>query len=87
MRGLSWLKRPSPFWVFAFAAFCAALLPPRLPVTTFGIVAPINLRPMTATGVPPVDAVIALAFVVAAVAAVAASAFVGGRVGICDIVA
>jgi hypothetical protein len=60
--GLSWLKCPSPFWVFAFAAFCVTLLPPRLLVTTFGIVAPINLRLMVAMGIPPGDVVIALTF-------------------------
>ncbi len=87
MRGLSWLKCPSPFWVFAFAAFCAALLPPRLPAMTFGIVTPIVLRLMTATGIPPQDIVIALAFAVAAVAAAVASTLVGGGVRICDIIA
>ncbi len=86
MKGLSWLKRLSPFLVFALGAFCATLLPPQLPVTTFGIVAPNNLRPMTVTGILPGDVVIALAFAAAAVVA-AASTFVGGGVGICDIVA
>ncbi len=48
-----------------------------MPVTTFRIVAPINLRPMAATGILLGDVVIALAFVVVA-AAVMASTFVGG---------
>ncbi len=78
MRGLSWLKHPSPFWVFAFVTFFAALLPPRLLVTTFGIIAPINLRPMTATGITPGYVVIALAFAAAAAAAAAAAMFVRG---------
>ncbi len=63
-------------------AFCAAMLPLQLPVTTFGIVASIDLRPMTVTGVLPGDIMIALAF---AAAAAAASTFVGGGVGIWDI--
>jgi hypothetical protein len=84
--GLSWLKRPSPFWFFAFAAFCATPLPLQLPAATFGIVMPINLRPMTATGILPGDVVIALAFAAAAAVA-AASTFVGGGVEICNIVA
>ncbi len=84
MRGLSWLKRPSPFLVFAFVAFCAVPLPLQLLATTFEIVTPINLRPMTATGVLPGDVLIVLMFtaVAAAVAAAAAaSMFVegGGR--------
>jgi hypothetical protein len=63
----------------------------------FEIVTPIDLRPMAATGVPPGDIVIALAFAVAATAvaaaaaaaaaAVVASTFGGGGVGVCDIVA
>ncbi len=44
-----------------------------------GIIAPINLRPMTATGVLPGDVVIALAFV--AVAAATAAAVVAASVG------
>ncbi len=72
--------------MFAFAALGAALLPPQLHATTFGTVAPVNLRPMTATGIPPGDIVIVLAFVVAAAAA-AATTFVGGGVVICNIVA
>ncbi len=74
--------------MFAFVAFCAAPLPPRLPATTFGIIVPINLRPMAATGILPGDVVIALAFAVAAavaVVAVAASTIVGGGVGVRDI--
>jgi hypothetical protein len=102
MRGLSWLKRPSPFWlfvlaafcaatrglswlkcpspnlVFAFAAFCAAPLPLQLPARMFGIVTPINLRPMTATGILPGDVMIALAFAAATVAVAVAFMFVGG---------
>jgi hypothetical protein len=50
----------------------------------FGIIAPINLRMMAATGVPLGDVVIALKF--AAAAAAVASTFGGGRVGVCDIV-
>ncbi len=61
-------------------------LPPQLPATLFGIVTPIDLRPMTATGILPGDVVIALAFAAAA-AAVVALLFVGGGVGICNIVA
>ncbi len=57
--------------MFAFAAFCAAPLPPQLLVITFGIIMPIDLRPMTATGIPPGDVVIALAFAAAVVAAAA----------------
>ncbi len=53
-------------------------LPLQFPATKFGIVAPINLRPMTATGVRPVDVVIALAFAAAAVAAVASTLEGGG---------
>ncbi len=83
MRGLSWLKCSSPFWVFAFAAFCATPLPPQLPGSAFGILVPIILRPMTATGVMPGDIVIVLVF--AAAAAVAAT-FVEGGVGICNII-
>jgi hypothetical protein len=71
--------------VLAFAAFCATPLPPRLPATTFGIIVPINLRPMAATGVLLGDVVIALAF--AAAAAAAASTFVVGGDGVRDIVA
>ncbi len=82
MRGLSWLKGLSPFLVFAFAAFCVAPLPPRLPAMTFGIIMPINLRPMAATGILPGDVVIALVF--AAVAAAAALTFVGGGDGVCN---
>ncbi len=74
-------------WVFAFAAVVqVALLPPRLPAITFGIIMPINLRPIPATGVPPGGIVIVLAFV-AAVAAAAASTFEGGGVGVCYILA
>jgi hypothetical protein len=72
MRGVSWLKHLSPFWVFAFAAIvCVAPLPLQLPVTTFGIIALIGVRPMAAMGVPPGDVVIALAFAVAAAATAA----------------
>ncbi len=62
--------------VGVFAAFCATPLPPQLPARMFGIVAPIGLRPMTATGILLGDIVIALAFAVAAAAA--ALTFVGG---------
>jgi hypothetical protein len=92
MRGLSRLKRPSLFWVVAFAAFCAALLPLQLLATMLRIVAPIDLRPMTATVAPPGDVLIALALELALAVAVAAAAvaaaltFVGGGVGIHDIV-
>ncbi len=72
--------------MFAFMAFCAVALPPRLPATTFRIVAPIDLRPMTVTGILPGDIVNALTFVAMAAAA-AALTFVGGGVGICNIVA
>ncbi len=72
--------------MFAFTAFCAVPLPPRLLVTMFGIILPINLRPMTATGIPPGDIMIALVFAVAAAVAAAAT-FVGGGVGIRDILA
>jgi hypothetical protein len=66
---------PKPFLGVCFAAAVyAALLPPRLPASTFGIVVPINLRPMAAMGVPPGDVVIALAFAAAAVVAAAAGA-------------
>jgi hypothetical protein len=51
-----------------------------------GIVAPINLRPMAATGVTLGDIMIALAFAAAAAAA-AASTFGGGGIGACNIVA
>jgi hypothetical protein len=86
-RGLSWLKCPSSFWVFAFAAVvCAVPFPPQLLAMTFGIIAPIYLRLMAATGVPLGDVVIALAFTGAAVAA-AASMFGGGGVGVCNIIA
>ncbi len=82
------MKRPSPFLVFAFTAFCAALLPPRLLATTFVIIAPINLRPMAVTGILPGDIVIALAFAAAAAAAAAAaSTFVGGGDRVRDIIA
>ena len=47
---------------------------------TFGIVAPIDLRPMAAAGVLLGDVVIALAFVAAAAAAVALT-FAGGGGG------
>jgi hypothetical protein len=67
---LSWLKRPSPFWLFVFAAFCAATLPPQLPAMTFRIVTLTNLRPMTATSVLTGNIVIVLTFVVAVVAVV-----------------
>ncbi len=67
--------------MFAFTAFCAAPLPPQLPARAFGIVAPINLRPIKATGVVPGDVVIALTFAAAAAAAAVASTFVGGGVG------
>ncbi len=82
--GLSWLKRPHPFWVFEFTASCAVPLPLRLLVTTFGIVVPIDLRPMAANGIPPGDVVIVLVFAAAAAAA-AASMFVEGGVGIPNI--
>ncbi len=62
------------------------LLPLRLPATTFRIIAPIDLRPMAATGVPLGDVVIALTFAEAAMAAMA-STFGGGGVGFYDIVA
>ncbi len=52
---------------------------------TFGFVPP-TLMPMVATGVLPVDVVIALAFAAAAATA-AASMFGGGGVGVCNIVA
>ncbi len=71
--------------VFAFAAVCAVLLPLQLPATTFGIVVPIDLRPMTATGILPGDVVIVLAFAAAAAVAVA-STFVGGGDGVCNMV-
>ncbi len=68
------------------AAFCAALLPPRLLATMFGIIVPANLRPMTAIGILPGDLVIALTFVAMA-GAVVALTFVGGGDGIYNIVA
>ncbi len=84
--------------MFAFATVVRVTpLSPQLPATMFEIVTPIDLRPMAATGVPPGDIVIALAFAVAATAvaaaaaaaaaAVVASTFGGGGVGVCDIVA
>ncbi len=73
--------------MFTFAAFCAAPFPLQLPTTTFGIITQIDLRPMTATGILPGDVVIALLFVAAAAAAAALTLFIGGGVGICDIVA
>ncbi len=75
--------------MFAFAAFCAMPLPPRLPARMLRIVALINLRPMTATGVLPGDVMIVLAFAAAAAVvagAAVASTFVGGGVRICNIV-
>jgi hypothetical protein len=84
---MSWLKPPSPFWVFAFTAVvCVTMLPPQLPARTFGIVAPIDLRPMAVMGIPPGDVVIALA-IVEAVAVAAALTFAGGGVGVCNIIA
>ncbi len=82
MTGLNWLKCLSPFWVFAFAAFCAALLPLQLPAMTLRIGASINLRLMTAAGIPPGDVVIALTFAKAAAAAAVALTFIGGGIGI-----
>ncbi len=79
------MKHPRPFCVFAFAFFCVVPLPPRLPATSFGTVAPINLRPMTAAGVLPGGVLIALVFT--ATAASVASTFVGGGVGIRNIAA
>ncbi len=70
--------------MLAFAAFCATRLPPRLLAMTFGIIAPIDLRPMAETGILLGDVVIALVF---AAAVAAASTFVGGGDGVCDIVA
>ncbi len=75
--------------MFAFAAFCATLLPPRLLATTFGIVVPINLRrfappmlrPMAVKGVPPGDTAIVLAFAAAA-AVMAAIGYLPGDEGI-----
>jgi hypothetical protein len=65
-------------WVFAFAAIVWVVpLPLQLPVTTFGIIAPTNLRLMAATGILPRDVVIALVFAATAVVA-AALTFRGG---------
>jgi hypothetical protein len=72
-------KTPKLLWVFTFAAVVwITPLPPQLPATSFGIVAPINLRPMAAMGILPGDVVIALAFTATAAVAVAASTFGGG---------
>jgi hypothetical protein len=85
-KGVELAEMPEPFFGVCVRGFCAALLPPRLPAMTFGIIAPIDLRPMAATGILPGDVVIALAFAAVA-AAVAASMFVGGGDGVRDIVA
>ncbi len=85
-KGVELAETPEPF-LFACAAFCAALLPLQLPATMFRIVAPVNLRPMTATCIPPENVVIALAFAAMVASAAAASTFVGGGVGICNTVA
>jgi hypothetical protein len=69
--------------VFVFTAIVwIELLPLQLPGTTFGNVAPIDLKPMVTTGVPLSDIMIVLTFAAAAAAAVA-STFGGGGVGVC----
>jgi hypothetical protein len=71
-------ETPKLFLVFAFAAVVwVALLSPQLPATTFGIIMPIDLRPMAAVRIPPGNIVVALEFAAAAAAAVA-SMFGGG---------
>jgi hypothetical protein len=71
---------------------CVAPLQPQLSTTmqllprTFGIIAPINLRPMASTVVPLGDVVIVLIFAAAAAAAVALT-LGGGGGGVCNILA
>ncbi len=85
-KGSELAEMPKLLRVFAFAAVVPVMpLPPRLLARTFGIVAPIDLRPMAVTGIPPGDIVIALAFGLAVVVVVALI-FGGGGVGVCNIV-
>ncbi len=84
--GVELAKMPKPFLGVCVCGLLCRAVPPQLQ-TMFGIIALINLRPMTASGVPLGDVVIALVFAVAVVAAVVASTFVGGGVGIRDIIA
>jgi hypothetical protein len=64
--------------------FCCPPPAPRGANVTFGFVPP-TMTLMLATGVPPGDVVMALAFMATAAMA-AASKFGRGRVGVCDIV-